>query len=366
MTRAKLSRIVAGIGAAGLMLIAQSARDGYRASYRTWRQADPNLERDAATGSAALGARADAVANQAARFGADRRAFLEAAARDSEQKLASLSAPLAAGPKIGSGVSEFVSAQLVAVRRAINTFADDPDPGIQQVRSMLERENRGLAGLSAAAAERQKAATEADGALSQEEDARNKLAGINREYASDLKKSADSVALETAQWADYYRKLSDGVRGSLAAPAPTSPISPGISDGTRDDAPVNVAPSITPLPLVRYTGDWVYGPGSASHGAQPEFVDLVVRESNGHCDGRFTARFVLPAGSTGDPVLRFEFSGDFKNTRVQQFALQTSDGSPGTIDLIPGTAFNLLEINVQISGAKPGKVHAANVVLIKK
>ena len=366
MTRAHISRIVAGIGAAGLMLIAQSARDGYRASYRTWRQADPNLERDAATGSAALGARADAVANHAARFGADRRAFLEAAARDSEQKVASFSAPLVPGPKIGPGAGEFVASQLATVRRAINTFADDPDPGIQQVRSLLERENRALAGISAAAAERQKGAAEADGALTQVEDARTKLATISREYAGDLKKSADSVALETAQWADYYRKLSDGVRGSLTAPMPTSSLSTAPLAGQPDDGPINVAPSITPVPLVRYTGDWVFGPGGASHGAKPESVDLVVRENNGHCDGHFTARFILPAAGVTDPVLRFEFSGDFKNTRNQQFVLQTSDGSAGTIDLIPGAAFNLLEINVQIPGAKAGKIRAANIVLIKK
>lgn len=91
----------------------------------------------------------------------------------------------------------------------------------------------------------------------------------------------------------------------------------------------------------------------------------MVREANGHCDGRMVARFVQPPGSSTDPVLRFEFSGEFKSSRVQTFDLQTSDGSKGTIDLIPGSAFNLLEINVQIA-AKPGKVSQVNVILIKK
>jgi len=101
------------------------------------------------------------------------------------------------------------------------------------------------------------------------------------------------------------------------------------------------------------------------HGPQPEFVDLVVREDNGRCEGRMVARFILPPGSAGDPVLRFEFSGEFKNSARQTFPLTTSDGASGTVDLIPGGAFNLLEINVQIA-ATPGKVRQANVVLIKK
>jgi hypothetical protein len=131
-----------------------------------------------------------------------------------------------------------------------------------------------------------------------------------------------------------------------------------------DPAPRS-APSVTPLPLVRYTGDWIFPQKGMSHGTQPEFVDLVVREDNGRCDGRMVARFLLPPGSAGDPVLRFEFSGDFKNSARQTFALTTSDGATGTIDLIPAGAFNLLEINVQIA-ANPGKVRQANVMLIKK
>ncbi len=50
----------------------------------------------------------------------------------------------------------------------------------------------------------------------------------------------------------------------------------------------------------------------------------------------------------GDPLLRFEFAGEFANSKAQKFELQTSDGTKGTIELIPGAAFNLLEINVQI------------------
>ena len=64
-------------------------------------------------------------------------------------------------------------------------------------------------------------------------------------------------------------------------------------------------------------------------------------------------------------MLRFEFGGEFTSTVRQSFPLETSDGAKGTIDLIPGPAFNLLEVNVQIA-ANPGKIRQANAVLIKK
>jgi hypothetical protein len=47
------------------------------------------------------------------------------------------------------------------------------------------------------------------------------------------------------------------------------------------------------------------------------------------------------------------------------FNLVTSDGAKGTIELIPGSAFNLLEVNFQTE-PKPGKVRQADVVLVKK
>jgi hypothetical protein len=43
----------------------------------------------------------------------------------------------------------------------------------------------------------------------------------------------------------------------------------------------------------------------------------------------------------------------------------TSDGANGTIELIPGSAFNLLEVNFT-TDPRPGKVRQGNVVLVKK
>ena len=136
----------------------------------------------------------------------------------------------------------------------------------------------------------------------------------------------------------------------------------------KDEAPAPraVKPTITPLSLLRYTGAWVFpSTNGLYHGPQPEVIDLVVREDNGHASGTLLARFKLPPGSPGDPELRLDFAGDFKNTRNQTFALETSEGAMGSIELIPGPAFNLLEVNFQTE-MKPGKVRQANFMLIKK
>ena len=66
-----------------------------------------------------------------------------------------------------------------------------------------------------------------------------------------------------------------------------------------------------------------------------------------------------------NPVVRFDFLGELKNTRNQVFTLETSDGAKGSIELIPGPAFNLLEVNFQTE-PKAGKIRQANVVLVKK
>jgi hypothetical protein len=343
---------------AALMLWGQSGRDAYRDAYRAWREIDSNLERDAETGGEPLGARADRVAAEAAKYCAERRGFLDRFTQENAQKLKWLEAPTETAPVSAAG-GDYIAAQTAAVRRGIDAFASDPAPGIQQVRSMLERENIALGALTAAVAARQKAAGEAEVAVGEVEAARLKALDLDRAFAMEAKKEGEETGAETQMWAEYYRKLSDGTR-SVSTAAPVSPIAPRPSD----PAPRS-APSITALPLLRYTGDWIFAPNGMYHGSQPEFVDLVVRENNGHCDGRMVARFILPPGSNGDPVLRFEFGGEFTSTVRQSFPLETSDGAKGTIDLIPGTAFNLIEINIQIA-AKPGKVRQANVVLIKK
>src|SRR5439155_200634 len=55
------------------------------------------------------------------------------------------------------GAQDFVASETGLVSRNINTFASDPDPGIQQLRQDLERERAALAALGGAISERQKA-----------------------------------------------------------------------------------------------------------------------------------------------------------------------------------------------------------------
>lgn len=350
---------LAALATLALVLWAQADRDAYRAAYRDWRQAEPAIERDAATAGAALGARADHAAAEAAKYWAARHAFLDRQEKDAEQDLAWLSSPVTL-PPVASTETDYVAGESAAVRRAITTLGDDPDPGIQRVKTMLNREADALTALNGKIVQRQNAADDADIATAAIEDARRKALDQAHSLIAGDKQLVAEVTAETAAWADYYRKLSDGARGvSASAAGPAA-----LSAGPPDAAPR--VPQITPVPLTHYTGDWVYSKAVGRfHGAEPEFVDLVVREQAGKCDGRLTGRFILPPGSPGDPILRFDFKGDFKNERVQTFPLVTSDGATGTIALIPGSAFNLLEIAVQID-AKPGKIRQANVILIKK
>ena len=81
----------------------------------------------------------------------------------------------------------------------------------------------------------------------------------------------------------------------------------------------------------------------------------------GPCSGDSSCRPATPptlwSGST--------FKDDFGPTPTQKFTLVTSDGAPGTIELIPGPAFNLLEVNF-LTDPKANKIRAGNFILVKK
>ena len=109
--------------------------------------------------------------------------------------------------------------------------------------------------------------------------------------------------------------------------------------------------------------------GGHYHGMQPESADLVLREENGQASGKLTARFKLPPGSTDNPEVHFDFAGAFGAARVQRFAITVASGATGTLELIPGPAFNLLEVNFNIgdqTGGKPGTIRQGNFLLVKQ
>ncbi len=343
---------------------AQTSRDAYRQAYREWRQSDPNLEAEAGSAGAALAPRAEKVAGAAAKYGAARAEFLQQSASAEEQRLAWLEMPPdAPSAMIDQNASSMVTTETRAVKRTADSLAADPDPGIKQLRTMLERENASLVALGAAIELRRRAADDVKSANASVADSQMKAVDHYHSIEQDLRQAGGSAGAESVAWAEYYVSLASGARGVSAAPPTAAPAA----------APTPAAPSpapsvvpVAPLPLVRYTGAWTYpATGGLFHGSEPEFADLVVHENNGKADGTLFARFKLPAGSSGDPVLRFDFSGEFRNTRDQVFTLQTSDGAHGTIELIPGPAFNLLEVNFQ-TDPRPGKVHQGNFVLVKK
>jgi hypothetical protein len=354
---------------AALYLMAQSRRDAYRGLYRTWREADPSLELDAAaaTTGEALASRAEKAASLAAAYASAHAATLKETSEQQGQNLQWLGTNIVQPlPELAPAPDElrFANREAIKVGASAAAFANDPDRAIQQLRQAYQREQAALEGLKASIADRQRAEDKAVKSVSAAEQARAKAMQQYTFLSSALTQSVDAMNREAAAWAAYYSKLADAARIPSAAPPPAEPASASsIQPASAPAAPR--APSVTPVPLTRYMGVWSFHTGSPFFGSEPEIVDVVVHEDNGRATGTFYARFKAPPGSTGDPVLRFEFSGDFKPTLKQTFTLTTNEGAAGTVDLNPGVAFNELEVNFS-TDIQPGKVHQGDMVLLKQ
>ena len=82
--------------------------------------------------------------------------------------------------------------------------------------------------------------------------------------------------------------------------------------------PIPAPPTVTPLPVARYVGAWTFPRATGFITERnPSSIDVLVHEENGHVKGTVVRAFQTPRGYTGDPVLRFDFSGDFQPTRRQ-------------------------------------------------
>lgn len=348
--------------------LAQDGREAYREAFRNWRQADPALEKDAATAGAALGARAEKVAAETAKYAAARKALLDLEQATMDASGRSLEAVAAPPEALESSRNSELSVARAssAANASIEAIGNDPDRGLQLLRQSIERERAALTALSNGIRDRQTAIAAATGAAQAAEQARMKVAGHYQSLAMALQQASQETSRQGSAWADYYRTLSDGARG--VPPAGAAPVT-GAVTGARPVNPTPAAPSgrpAAPVPLSRYVGAWTYPVRNALfHGAEPEFADLVVHEENGRATGTLYARFKLPSGSLGDPILRFDFAGIFQNERSQSFSLETSDGAKGTVELLPGPAFNLIEVNF-MTEARPGKVRQGNFLLVKK
>jgi len=348
-----------------VLSLAQRSRDDYRAVYRGWHETDPNLEREAAQGGAPIAQRADRLAAESAKYGAARKEFLESTAQDEAQQVEWLqNASLIPESTAAASKSDeqFIKSEGAAVTRTIDTFASDPDKGMQQLRHALAKERVALDTLAPVIAQRKKAAEAVNASGGAIEEARAKALEQSRAMLEGFKNAAPSASSEAAAWAEYYRKIGEGAQGTAT---PITEVLPGAPPAVLNN-PMPAPLTVTPLPLTRYVGAWTYPQTNGLyHGPQPEFIDLLVREENGRATGSGFARFKLPPGATGDPIVRFDFSGEFQPARRQVFDLVTAEGAKGTVELIPGPAFNLLEVNFQTE-MKPGKIRQADVVLVKK
>jgi hypothetical protein len=347
------------------LCLAQRSRDDYRTVYRAWHQTDPNLEKEASAGGAPIAQRADRMAAEAAKSAAARKVFLEGSSEDEAQQVAWLeNATLSpeAGTTSANTDAQLIASETATVTRTMDSFAKNPDAGIQQLRQALARERVALDALGPAIAQRKRAADAVNASAGAIEQSRTKALEQSQAMLEGLKDAAAETGREAAAWAEYYRKIGEAAQGTAT---PITEVPAGVPPAVLNN-PIPAPPTITPVPLARYVGAWTYPQvNGLYHGAQPEFMDVLVHEENGHATGSAFGRFKLPPGSTGDPVLRFDFSGEFQPSRRQVFDLVTAEGAKGTIELIPGPAFNLLEVNFQTE-PKPGKVRQADVVLVKK
>ncbi len=194
----------AGITLACGLLFAQTSRDGYRSAYATWRQADPNLERDSASKQAGFADRVEKVAQAAATYGKARSAFLRASA---DVNLGSMAQPFKPDLDLlpNRDLQTFVTAETKVVEASIKRFESDRDPGIVQWRQALERERTALGSLGTAINDRQTATLKAVAPLAAMETGRTEAVSQYKQFDAALTQAAGIMDRETAGWVNTTR-----------------------------------------------------------------------------------------------------------------------------------------------------------------
>jgi general secretion pathway protein A len=129
-------------------------------------------------------------------------------------------------------------------------------------------------------------------------------------------------------------------------------------------APQVTAPAPPPTSPSRFAGGWSYPTKGQFYGAEPEFAELAIREDNGHLMGGLSVRFKPGPGALSVP-LQFGFGGDLRGASLQTFAIETRSGDKGTIELIPGAAPNMLEVNFH-ARLSDGRTQSGNMILVKR
>jgi general secretion pathway protein A len=132
-----------------------------------------------------------------------------------------------------------------------------------------------------------------------------------------------------------------------------------------DSQPAPQVAAPTPPPASpRFVGGWSYPSNGRFYGAEPEFVELAIREDNGHLMGGLSLSF-KPSPGAASGLLQFGFSGDLRSTSIQTFLIVARNGDRGTIELIPGAAPNELEVNFH-ARRSDGKTQSGNMILVKR
>jgi hypothetical protein len=401
--------VLCGIAAATLPAQSPDAyQDAYPQAYAAWLKSSAGLERDAAKAGEMLAVRTDAAAADAVKLHNARRALFEAQ-RAEVAGASSVFAAIQMPAEVQSSkiAAQFFSSQDAMLANNISTFAGDPDEGIQKLKQALEKERAALAGLKSAVEARETAANGAKLANDAAERARQSLDERTKTITASLDQAAGDAGRMAEAWPNYYRSLASGARGfgasgaeigtsevrgnggtggangaaqvatvrpaATAAGSPAAVVAPAQGAPSGATAPGSGSASNTtaagrpPVPLARYTGAWGFNPSvSTFQGNQPTMFDLIVKiegEQNDILSGILSAKFIVSTGS--DDAVKFNFSGTLQATRNQTFPVKTPEGAMGTIELIPGSAFNLLEVKFHYEGA-PWKVSSADVVLLKK
>jgi hypothetical protein len=350
------------------------------AAYRAWRASHPSAETDAARTGFDAGPQLEKASTDEATYAAARRGSLEAVRQLLDKRLkefSSLDIPerQPADPK---PVDAVVAAQTAATNAAANAIADDSDRGLRPLKQALERERAAITALKNAVADQRKSADAMAEALAVVKQGQANIVTRYGDSVSNLEQDTERTAAQQLAWTEYYRLLNQASRIISGRETPSSlsatsirPANPRTA-GQPDRAPAvsnrltPLVPSITPLPLSRYAGDWRYSTAVRTFkGLEPETANLSVVPQDGQFSGHLSVRFKASPDAPSDRTVQFQFSGAMQTTRIQKFEFQTADGTKGMLDLVPGTAFNLLEVTFEME-PRSGGVSKGSFVLIKK
>jgi hypothetical protein len=331
-------------------LAAQTSRDSYRRAYSDWRQKDPKLEHDLTAPNANPQSFAERVENlfrAVQRYGAEHVAFLRASAEAIHKKTTRFAEPVEIDTELTSNTDfrAFIAGEIKSDEANLKVYAKDRSRAITQIRQALDRERAALVELNGAMDRRYAATSKATAAQADAERARAAMAQDDTDLNQSILEASALANQEFQAWVDYYQQLA-----SLTGP----PL-----------APVAAPPPPAPAPASPYSGTWTFPETGSFTGPKPEFADLAVHEEKGLVKGSFYARFRLPSGKKGDPTVRFDFSGPVTAEHVQRFALKTTEGEGGYVELTQGRTPSELEVSFH-AALKPGRVQQADLVMLKR